>query len=732
MGRFAAALLCGAAAVHLASLFFDAGLAAGLSGFGEGRAFLLLIAVPFGSLAAWICWDRFTGCWAFLAGACLGYAADEGFLLPRLGWTWSTAIWIAAAGFALSWRGRDLPIGTGPGIAARLAGAAVLGIVMGFAFAFVRPFLFQHVNGTRVGLGIAVLTGLLGLLAGAALGQAMKRRLPAWGIATLAAFLAAISFVTTFALFQRASAGMRVPVLSGPWSFTWWGRSILASWAVLGLMTVAFGLALPLLDRRRVILVLLLGLCAGTWLGERQIAGLGSDSASLRGLAERVARHPPLQGIEVAAIDPDGMWTKYRTRTLLELESLAFWQATRMDRGSLWHNLEAAEVEPAGAGQPKVAGHVAGMLGLAEDAGRGLAATSREGADVVLSSPAFLASGLAFRDTVGALKRVRNAGPSCLRVWCDARALTPAGLRSVLATWREALPEGRVSVLIDGYNGPLLGVRVGGEGARFRVADQLAIFQAPIASAFRGELGPPSTFDRPILEWEAAPEPSPFTHPRADVMEALAGILAVDPETAAGYLLRGLVVHARHQVVRPFVVSAWDHVAVPEEEVGIYMAGLAKDPSPALVQHLQIVFDVLYKKREYALLVRHAEEAVARHPDVFAFHRTLGRAYHDILDYGNAVEELTQARALAPDHHDVAMELSRALLAAKRAPEAVALLEDEQRRSSDPAIQKALAISVLEAGDLIRAEALLKEVNTSYPGDLDVMRALDRLERERK
>ena len=75
------------------------------------------------------------------------------------------------------------------------------------------------------------------------------------------------------------------------------------------------------------------------------------------------------------------------------------------------------------------------------------------------------------------------------------------------------------------------------------------------------------------------------------------------------------------------------------------------------------------------------------------------------------------------------MELSRSLGAGKHWDEAVRILEAEQKKSPDPGVQKGLAIAVFEAGDLVRGKELLKEVNARYPGDLDIMRAIDRLER---
>jgi tetratricopeptide (TPR) repeat protein len=697
--RHAAALPCGAAAVHSWGLAAHAGLVTGVSSAGAGRALLFAFCAAPALLVALAAWDRAVGLPWFLAGACVGQAFDEWFLLPALGWTWTTAVWCLPAAVAVAIRRRTPEGGSpaAPGLRhpALACGAALaLGAGLAFGLALLRPFLFQHVTGTRHGLRIAVLTGLAGLLTGSLLGQALKGRLPRLGVAFLGTLLAAAAAATVALLLPRSSAGLAFPFASGAWTFTWWGRSWLASWALLGFPTVAFGVLLVLVDRRRLLPFLVAGAVGGTFGAERVIVELDRDREAFRQLADDVARHPPLQSIEAASIDADGIWTRYRTRTLLEIESIGFWQAAPMERGSLWQNLERAEVEA--------------------------------GPDA-LRSFGFLASGHTLRDTVESLRHRRKAHR--VAAFADPRAMTAAGLRSLLATWRESLDDARLAVLIDGYAGPLLVATAGAGGAPGPVRERLTAFEAPIASALRGDLGRPSTVDRPVLEWLAAPEPSPFPHPRGDVMRALEDALAIEPGTARARLFRGLVLHAEAQVVRPYVVSAWDHVAVPEAEIGEYMEGLRADEGfPPLVRHLETVFEVLYQKREFAVLVRHAEEAVARRPDVGAFHRTLGKAYHDILDFENAIEELRSAQALTPGDDEVAIELSRALGGARRWREAVEVLEVVVARHDDAAALKGLAIALLEAGETARAGPLLRDLRTRFPADVDVARALERLE----
>jgi hypothetical protein len=707
---------------------FHLGLLSGLSDEGRGRAVVAAILAVAGIAFASGAWLRGAPAASFVLGACAGYAIDEWLLLPNAGFIASTAIWLVAWAVARFFTRGPLQAAGPPPRAGALAGALILGIAAGFAFALVRPFLFQHVAGTRHGLRIAVCAGLLGLLAGAGLGHGLRRGLPRLAHGIVAAVLVALSFGTAWVLVMRGRGGFSIPFVSGLWTTSWWGRSIVASWSVLGFMTVAFGFGLRLLGRRLAIALLLAGLAAGTWAGEAAIASLGKDRQRFRALADRVARHPARERIEAAEINPDGIWTRYRTRTLLDVESVGFWQATRMDRGALWHNLEAAE--------------------------------ARDEWPYVLPSRGFLASGLTLRDSVESLRRRAREAQGGLLVWADPRALTPEGLRSLVATWREALPDGRFSVLVDGFSGPLIGIRTTPSTVVLPVAAQLTIFEAPVSSAFRGELGPPSTWNRPVLEWTVAVQPSPFLHPRGDVMRALVDALAVDRESTAGRILEGLAAHAAAQVDRVYVVSNWDHVAIDPRELDEYMAAFrADESSPFLVRHLRIVFEVLRKKREYATLVRHLEEAVARRPDVLAFHRILGNAYADVLHWPNAIEELEAARALDPEDHDVAIELSRALGGAKRWKDAVAILEAEVAKGGQAApgkhdghehdeheghdhghehqppggavgvdaTRKGLAIALLEAGEHDRAQALLRELLARYPADTDLMKAEDRI-----
>jgi hypothetical protein len=101
------------------------------------------------------------------------------------------------------------------------------------------------------------------------------------------------------------------------------------------------------------------------------------------------------------------------------------------------------------------------------------------------------------------------------RDWCDPRALTPAGLKSLLATWREALPDGVFSVLIDGYSGPFSESGHRRKLERFPVARQLTLFEAPIAKRVPRRARSSVDLDAADPRWETAPEPSPFIHPTA-------------------------------------------------------------------------------------------------------------------------------------------------------------------------------------------------------------------------
>ncbi|MCZ6598368.1 MAG: tetratricopeptide repeat protein [Planctomycetota bacterium] len=557
-------------------------------------------------------------------------------------------------------------------------------------------------------------------------------RLIAWGAAVGAVVAVAWPFLLQYLPGTRA--GWRVPVLVL--------LGVLPLPLVRGLWSVAVTHA-PLL---------LLGLYIGVAAGE------GPILARLEGRpAAILARRRSGARIEGLALDPDGLAQRMRVRAFLEEETLVHLHGVPFERGSSWRRLEEAEVllprvdlglgargmivgsalpfqvsllwpergryfflggDPVPAPDQPSSGPLAFLFGrapMAHDL-------------VVFTSYPFQANGVGLRDTVEVLEHA--AERSVLWAWCDPRALKPAGVRTVLATWRAAFPGGTLLLLQDTYSGPLLGVRAA-EDAFDPFATEYAPFvvaSGPVASLVASDAGRAATLDRPLLEWRTAARPSPFPHPRADVLRALdESLIGLDAPARA--LLLGLVAHAEAQDAQADAANPWDRIVVPEAELEHYLAGLRDDPAAEpLVLHVRRVAEILLEKRELGKVLDLLAEAVRLRDDVAAFHLLLGRVHRALTDETAALAELEIAHALAPDDAPTAAELARAYADAGRHAEAIPLLE--AARAKDPrnaALAKGLGLSYLELGRLEEARECLELVRALAPNDREVGQALERI-----
>jgi pentatricopeptide repeat protein len=173
-----------------------------------------------------------------------------------------------------------------------------------------------------------------------------------------------------------------------------------------------------------------------------------------------------------------------------------------------------------------------------------------------------------------------------------------------------------------------------------------------------------------------------------------------------------------------------------QDALGLYRKVLKTTPSDPVV-HL-----------EYALLLRdlnvidqataEAREAVRLDPDLAEARRLLGglelaAAEKDPSRLPAAIEQLSAARRLAPTDAGIAVSLARALLAADRAAEAAAVLDELPELQGQPAIQRLSAEAKAKSGQWKEAEALYRGLYEADPGDREIAAALiDLLEDEDK
>jgi pentatricopeptide repeat protein len=126
---------------------------------------------------------------------------------------------------------------------------------------------------------------------------------------------------------------------------------------------------------------------------------------------------------------------------------------------------------------------------------------------------------------------------------------------------------------------------------------------------------------------------------------------------------------------------------------------------------------------------RQAREAVRLDPNLAEARRLLGSlelaaAEKDPSRLPAAIDELSAAHRLAPNDAGTSVTLARALLAADRAAEAAAILDDLPEFAGQPAIQRLTAEAKAKSGQYKQAEELYRGLSEADPGDREIAAAL--------
>lgn len=713
---------------------------------------------------------------SFAFGMLAGYATTEVLLLPALGWSATLGLWTIAWTVCEMRRDRSAsssdPVRPSPWRA--LLFAVLWGLVAGAAAVSARPLLFQHVSATRPGLCALVLVALIGTWAGAWFGVALRRvwATPWW--ATAAAGISAVALGLCFQNLARHSAATLASSaleVGDAQTIAW--LALKQGWFYLGFPAVSLGALFCLLDARGTwtAALVLCGTCAGAWLGETLILPRWFDSRA--GAPARLfdlAAHPPEAKIDEVAWNPDGIAARYRTVAAIDPADIVHWQARRWERDPSWKRLEEAEIRLALQAAPKarelwIVGHPGPahhQVLLERDASRthvvdplpwsdggrvtgGVNPDSMlwiekgEGACVVMLAHPEQPSSFSLRATstvLHALSAELLPRGGSLWVWCDPRALTPAGVVRELSSWASEFPAGRLYILQDGYAGPLFGLELGGH-ADGRPSEDIApilVMSALVSEAVAASTARAPSLDWPALEWQAALYTSPFTLPDGDVLDAIAATLTTPVSRPIGRLFQVLGLHARAQVERPSFHTKWDRVRIDKAEIQAALVLLREHPDfDPTARQIGNIAQVLFEKRDYDLLFDLLREALELRPDVALYHHLLGRVRHELLDPEGAVLEYDLALALDPGSLTIKSELAHIHAERGRWPIAVALLEEVWAATTppDPVIAKALGLGYLELGKSAQARTLLEFAWQKFPGDGEIRLALDRLDAQK-
>ncbi len=164
-----------------------------------------------------------------------------------------------------------------------------------------------------------------------------------------------------------------------------------------------------------------------------------------------------------------------------------------------------------------------------------------------------------------------------------------------------------------------------------------------------------------------------------------------------------------------------------QEALALYRKVLQQVPGDAVVRF------------EYAQLLRdlnvvgeaekEAREAVRLDPTLAEAQRLLGAldlaaAEKDPARLDSAIEHLTAARRLNPTDAGTAVSLARALLAAERAAEAAAVLDELPELANQPMIQRLTADAKAKAGRTREAEKIYRSLYEADPGDREIAASL--------
>jgi predicted Zn-dependent protease len=170
-----------------------------------------------------------------------------------------------------------------------------------------------------------------------------------------------------------------------------------------------------------------------------------------------------------------------------------------------------------------------------------------------------------------------------------------------------------------------------------------------------------------------------------------------------------------------------------QEALGLYRKVLEQVPSDPVVhlEYAQLLRDLNVTEQAEA----EAREAVRLDGNFAEARRLLGAlelsaAEKDPSRLPEAIEQLSIARRLAPSDIATSVSLARALLAADRAAEAAAVLDELPELGNQPMIQRLNAEARARSGRWKEAEAIYRELADADPGDREIAAALIELYEE--
>jgi len=163
------------------------------------------------------------------------------------------------------------------------------------------------------------------------------------------------------------------------------------------------------------------------------------------------------------------------------------------------------------------------------------------------------------------------------------------------------------------------------------------------------------------------------------------------------------------------------------EALELYRQVITREPDDAVVrfEYAQLLRDLNIQDEA----IKQAREAVRIDPKMAEAHRLLGSlelagGEKDPARLDRGIEELQQARRLAPDDVPTAAALARALLARGRAGEAAQLLDELPETRMQPALLRLAAEARAKSGRSSESQELYKQLLEADPNDREIAAAL--------
>ncbi len=164
-----------------------------------------------------------------------------------------------------------------------------------------------------------------------------------------------------------------------------------------------------------------------------------------------------------------------------------------------------------------------------------------------------------------------------------------------------------------------------------------------------------------------------------------------------------------------------------QEALALYRQVLETLPADPIVrlEYAQLLRDLNITDEAF----KQVREAVRLDPNLAEARRLLGSmelvaAEKDPSRLTIAIDELSAARRLAPADVPTSLNLARALLAADRAAEAAAVLDDLPELGNQPAIQRLTAEAKAKSGRYQEAERIYRSLYEADPTDREIAAAL--------